>query len=84
MKKSKIRKKILQLRKKNYFKNSLFDSKKILKFLEKLKVQRKIIGGYYPYNYEIDILGILNELEKKNYMLSLPKIRKNVSNKGNV
>ena len=77
MKKSKIRKKILQLRKKNYFKNSLFDSKKILKFLEKLKFKRKIIGGYYPYNYEIDILGLLNELEKKDYMLSLPKIRKN-------
>ena len=77
MKKSKIRKKIFQLRKKNYFRKSHFNPKKILKFLEKLKVKRKIIGGYYPYNYEIDILRLLNELEKKKYMLSLPKIRKN-------
>ena len=36
-----------------------------------------MIGGYYPYNYEINILPILNKLEKKNYIISLPKIKKN-------
>ena len=40
------------------------------------KKKNKIVGGYYPYNYEIDILDILNNLEK-NYRISLPKIEKN-------
>ena len=35
-----------------------------------------MIGGYYPYNYEIDAIEILKKLEKFNYHLSLPKIRK--------
>ena len=36
----------------------------------------KTIGGYYPYNYEIDVMKILEKLEKKNYLISLPKIKK--------
>ena len=77
MNKSEIRKKILQLRKKNYFKNLIINSNKILKFLEKKNIKNKIIGAYYPYNYEIDTLDILKKLEKKNYLISLPKISKN-------
>ena len=77
MNKSQIRKKILQLRKKNYFKYSSINSNKFLKFLESKKIKNKIIGGFYPYNYEIDILDILKVLEKKNYLISLPKISKN-------
>ena len=34
-------------------------------------------GGYYPSNYEIDDLDILDLLEKKNYKITLPIIRKN-------
>jgi len=75
--KSAIRKKIFQLRKKKYFKNESISPDKIFKFLEKKKIKKKIIGGYYPYNYEIDILNILKKLEKKNYLISLPKINKN-------
>tara|TARA_B100000902_G_scaffold341401_1_gene344794 strand:- start:194 stop:736 length:543 start_codon:yes stop_codon:yes gene_type:complete len=75
--KSEIRKKILQLRKKNYFKNLIINSNKILKFLEKKNIKNKIIGAYYPYNYEIDTLEILKKLEKNNYLISLPKINKN-------
>ena len=37
----------------------------------------KIIGGYYPFNYELDSLNILEGLEKKNYVISLPKVGKN-------
>jgi 5-formyltetrahydrofolate cyclo-ligase len=74
--KSEIRKKIFQLRKKNYFKNPPINFEKIFKFLKKKKIRNKIIGGYYPYNYEIDTLDILNKLEKKNYLISLPKIDK--------
>ena len=36
----------------------------------------KKIGGYYPYNYEFDILQILKVFEKKNFLISLPKIKK--------
>ena len=36
----------------------------------------KNIGGYYPSNYEIDDLDILDYLEKKNFKVSLPVIKK--------
>jgi|TARA_Y100000389_G_scaffold190938_1_gene216390 5-formyltetrahydrofolate cyclo-ligase len=75
--KSEIRKKIFQLRKKNYLNNLSIKSAVFLKFLKKKKIMNKIIGGYYPYNYEIDTLNILKILEKNNYSISLPKINKN-------
>ena len=64
MNKSIIRKKIFQLRKRNYSKNLFIEPERILNFLQK-KMNNKIIGGYYPYNYEIDTLDILKKLEKK-------------------
>lgn len=76
MNKSEIRKKILKKRKENYFQNLLINQNKFLKFLEKNKLNNKIIGGYYPYNYEMDVLEILKLLEKKKYKISLPKIKK--------
>ena len=45
--------------------------------LRKNKINVKIIGGYYPYNYELDIIKILEKFEKKKYSISLPKIKKN-------
>ncbi len=36
----------------------------------------KIIGGYYPTNYEIDDLEILNYFFNKGSIISLPKIEK--------
>ena len=77
MNKSDIRKKIFNLRKKNYSKSLSVNSNKFLKFLEKNKIKSKVIGGYYPFNYELDILDILKVLEKKNYIISLPKISRN-------
>ncbi len=77
MNKSYIRKKILYLRKKRFSKNLLINPNKFLKFLEKKNIKSKIIGGYYPFNYELDILNILEILEKNSYVLSLPKIEKN-------
>ena len=74
--KSEIRKKILKKRKEKYFKNLSINQSKFLKFLKKNNLNSKIIGGYYPYNYEIDVLQILKLLEKKNYKISLPKIKK--------
>ena len=77
MNKSDIRKKIFKLRKKNYNRNLVIKFSKILKFLDSIKIKNKIIGGYYSYNYEINTLEILKKLEKKNYLISLPKINKN-------
>ncbi len=79
MNKVKIRKKILKLRKKNFFKNITLNSHKLIKIIEKKNLGRKIIGGYFPHNYEIDSLNILKKLESKRYKISLPKIGENSS-----
>ena len=76
MNKSHIRKKILKLRKQNN-KNYEINFENILKILKKEKIKEKVIGGYYPYNYEIDVIKVLERLEKKNYLISLPRIKKN-------
>ena len=77
MDKSEIRKKILKLRKKYISRNLEIDSNKILNILRKNKTTNKIVGGYYPYNNEVDAINILKNLEKQNYQISLPKIKKN-------
>tara|TARA_S200000501_G_C20513451_1_gene607992 strand:+ start:114 stop:650 length:537 start_codon:yes stop_codon:yes gene_type:complete len=74
--KSEIRKKILKVRKKNS-KNLNINFNSILKILKTNKSDGKIIGGYYPYNHEIDAIKILEKFEKLNYQISLPKIKKN-------
>jgi len=75
--KSQIRKKILQIRKQKKIKKFIFNFDLILNILKKKSVSGKIIGGYYPYNYEINILQILEKFEKKKFLISLPKIKKN-------
>ena len=77
MNKSEIRKKIFQLRKKKYDENLSINFNKFIKLLKKRDIKKKIIGGYYPYNYEIDILDVLKKLEKRKYLVSLPRITKN-------
>ena len=47
--KSQIRKKIIKIRKKNYFKNFEINFQYILKILKKEKISDKINGGYYQY-----------------------------------
>ena len=65
MNKSKIRKDILNLRKKNYFKNIDISFDFLLKILKREGLEGKTIGGYYPYNYEINVIELLEKLEKK-------------------
>ena len=77
MNKSKIRGKILKLRKSNSNKNFKIDIGKFYSFLKINKFNHKIFGGYYPSNYEISDLKILEFFEKKNYMISLPIIEAN-------
>ena len=76
MNKSVIRKKILKIRERKSFLNLKIDFQYILKLLKKEKIKNKIIGGYYPYNYEVNILEILEKFEKENYLISLPKIKR--------
>ena len=77
MNKSEIRKKILRIRKKNFFKKDKINFKDLLNILKKKKIKSKIIGGYYPYNYEYNSIEILEKLEQRNFIISLPKIKKN-------
>jgi len=74
--KSQIRKKILKIRKKNFNKNFKINSNKSISFLKTNISDFKNIGGYYPSNYEIDDLEILELLEKKKFNVSLPIIKK--------
>ena len=75
--KSKIRKKILEIRKKKNSKNIQLSLLKIFKKITKNTSKKKIIGGYYPVNFEIDILEFLEKLEVKGMQLCFPVVKKN-------
>ena len=77
MLKSKLRKKILKIREKNNKKNIQINFNQIVKILRKEKITKKIIGGYYPVNSEVDDLEILKRFEKNKFNISLPVIKKN-------
>ena len=76
MNKSQIRNKIIKIRKQKFDKDFKIDLVKFISFLKINKLKFKSIGGYYPSNYEIDDLDILDLLEKKNFKVSLPIIKK--------
>ena len=77
MLKSKLRKRILKVREKINKKNIQIEFNKIKKILKKEKINKKVIGGYYPVNYEVDDLELLKKFERNNYDISLPVIKKN-------
>ena len=77
MNKSEIRKKILKVRKLKASKKLEVSFKYILKILKKYKNVNKVVGGYYPYNHEINTIKILEKFSKQKYQISLPKIKKN-------
>ena len=77
MNKSKIRDKILKIRKKKFDKNIRINSDKFISLLRINRLNLKNVGGYYPSNYEIDDLELLVLLKKKNFKVSLPIIKKN-------
>ena len=76
MKKSEIRKQILKIRKSKNRNNFKINFNNIINLLKKEKITGKTIGGYYPYNYEVDAIKILEDFEKKDFSISLPKIKK--------
>ena len=77
MLKSKLRKKILKIRQKFNTKNIQLNFSQIIKILKKEKISNKIIGGYYPVNFEIDDLVLLKNFNKNKFDISLPVIKKN-------
>ena len=78
MLKSKIRKKILKVRKIKYNENIKINFNKIFYLIKKkINLKKKVIGGYYPVSHEINDLDILKKFEKKNIIISLPSIKKN-------
>ena len=77
MLKSKLRKKILKVRQKFNTKNIQLNFNQIIKILKKEKITNKIIGGYYPVNFEIDDLALLRKFKKNKFNISLPVIKKN-------
>ena len=77
MNKSQLRKKILKIKKKKFDKNLNINLDKFINFLKINKFNLKNIGGYYPSNYEIDDLGILDLLGKQNFRILLPIVKKN-------
>ena len=83
MLKSKLRKKILKIREKNNKKNIQIDFNQIIKIFKEEKITKKIIGGYYPVNFEVDDLELLKKLEEDKFSISLPVIKKNVEQKKN-
>ena len=77
MLKSKLRKKILKIREKVYKNNIQINFNQIINILKKEKINKKVIGGYYPVNFEIDDLELLKKFEKNRFNISLPVIKKN-------
>jgi len=75
--KYKLRKKILKVRQKFNTKNIQLNFNQVIKILKREKIITKIIGGYYPVNFEIDDLSLLREFKKNKFNISLPVIKKN-------
>ena len=76
--KSKIRDKVLKLRKSNSKKSININPSNIYSYLKNKNYNLKIIGGYYSSNYEINDLEILNYFFKRGCITSLPKIKKKI------
>ena len=76
MLKAKLRKKFLKIRELRNKKNIQIKFDKIFNLINKKNILTKVIGGYFPINYEVDDLEILKEFDKKKYQVSLPVIKK--------
>ena len=63
-----LRKKFLLLRKKKYLKVKKFNFNLIFELIKKIFFNKKIvIAGYYPSNYEVDIINFLEAATKKKF-----------------
>ena len=73
--KSYLRKKHLIQRKKKYLTANKFNFNLIFKLIREHFYKKKItIAGYYPSNYEVNILSFLEKVSKKKFKIALPVI----------
>ena len=71
-----LRNKSLLRRKKKYSTVKKFNFNLIFKLIRKHFDKKKvIIAGYYPSNYEVNILNFLEEASKKKFKIVLPVIK---------
>ena len=73
-----LRKAFINKRKKIYLKIKNFNFNfNLLFFLikKKFKKNKIVIAGYYPSNYEVDVLKFLKKAEEKNFKIALPVIK---------
>ena len=77
MLKNQIRKKILRLRRRKNYNNIQPKFNKIFKIIKKFNFKKKIIGCYFPVNFEVDTREIMIRLNQKGFVISLPVIKKN-------
>jgi 5-formyltetrahydrofolate cyclo-ligase len=75
--KTKLRKKVLKIRQIINKKNIQIDFNQIIKILKKEKITKKVVGGYYPVNFEVDDLELLKKFKKKGFSIALPVIKEN-------
>ncbi len=73
--KSYLRKKSLIQRKTKYLTANKFNFNLIFKLIRKHFYKKKItIAGYYPSNYEVNILSFLEKVSKKKFKIASPVI----------
>tara|TARA_Y100000590_G_C15306988_1_gene858651 strand:+ start:172 stop:741 length:570 start_codon:yes stop_codon:yes gene_type:complete len=71
-----LRRSFLLKRKKKYLKLKKFNFNLIFKLIKKHFNNQKItIGGYYPANYEVNILNFLKEASEKKFKIALPVVQ---------
>ena len=71
-----LRNRFLFQRKKKHFNAKNFNFDLIFKLIRKHFYKKKIIiAGYYPSNYEVDILNFLEKASKKNFNIALPVVK---------
>ena len=78
VKKSVLRLKFIKKRRKFYSKKIFFSFSKIFFLIKKnFPSKRLSIAGYYPSNFEVNILDFLYQADKKKFKVGLPVIEKN-------
>ena len=78
--KSFLRKKFLLKRKKNFLLAKKFNFNLLFSIINKHFLKKKVvIAGYYPSNYEVNILEFLEKALKKNFKVALPVIKSSSS-----
>ena len=71
-----LRNKFLLERKKKHLSPKKFNFRLIFNLIKKNFPNKKIIiGGYYPSNYEVNILNFLEEASKKKFKIALPVVQ---------